>query len=130
MAQQWPVDIARSILHGFDDYREQFKLITDGARRRFEQAQWQEIQQASAARIALYEEKAQETAERLQREFPTEQLMDVQMWPLIKSAYIEQINPRSDDELAETWFNSIFCHLFSHDCISDGTMFIHTTRPA
>lgn len=130
MAQQWPADIARSILKGFDDYREQFRLITDGARKRFEQAQWQEIQQASAERIALYEDKAQETTERLRREFPAEQLLDVQLWPLVKSAYIEQINPRSDDELAETWFNSIFCHLFSHDCISDGTMFIHTTRPA
>ena len=70
MAQQWPADIARSILKGFDDYREQFRLITDGARKRFEQAQWQEIQQASAERIALYEDKAQETTERLRREFP------------------------------------------------------------
>ena len=57
MPQQWPASaIAALILDGFDDYREQFRQITNGARVRFEQAQWQEIQQASAARIALYEE--------------------------------------------------------------------------
>ncbi|MEZ0199920.1 isocitrate dehydrogenase kinase/phosphatase AceK regulatory subunit, partial [Pseudomonas qingdaonensis] len=40
------------------------------------------------------------------------------------------IDPRLDDELAETWYNSLFCSLFSHDLISDGCMFIHTTRPS
>jgi len=62
MPQSWPAaDIARMILDGFDDYREHFRQITDGARQRFEQAQWQEAQKASAARINLYEEKVGET---------------------------------------------------------------------
>ncbi len=131
MAQQWPAaDIARLILDGFDDYREHFRQITDGARARFEQAQWQEIQQAAAARIALYEEKVSEVSERLRGAFDEEVLLDVQLWPLVKSAYIKLIDLRFDDELSETWFNSIFCGLFSHDQISDGCMFIHTTRPS
>ena len=53
----------------------------------------------------------------------------MERWPIIKNAYIAQIDLRLDDELAETWFNSIFCGLFSHDNISDGTMFVHTTGP-
>ncbi len=131
MPQQWPAaDIARLILDGFDDYREHFRQITDGARARFEQAQWQETQQASAARINLYEEKVSEVGERLHQAIDAEVLLDVQLWPLVKSAYINLIDSRFDDELAETWFNSIFCGLFSHDCISDGCMFIHTTRPS
>ncbi|WAH60015.1 bifunctional isocitrate dehydrogenase kinase/phosphatase [Pseudomonas silvicola] len=131
MAQQWPAaEIARTILDGFDDYREQFRLITDGARGRFEQAQWQEIQEASAARISLYEEKVGQTVARLRHGFTTEVFTDVDQWPLVKSAYIRLIDLRFDDELAETWYNSIFCGLFSHDLISDGCMFIHTTRPS
>ncbi len=131
MPQQWPAaDIARLILDGFDDYREHFKQITDGARARFEQAQWQEIQQASAARINLYEEKVHEVSLRLRQAHADEVLLDVHLWPLVKSAYINLIDSRFDDELAETWFNSIFCGLFSHDLISDGCMFIHTTRPS
>ena len=130
MAQQWPAaDIARLILDGFDDYREHFRQITDGARGRFEQALWQETQQASAARINLYEAKVGEVVGRLRQRFNAE-LEDVGQWPLVKSAYIALIDLRFDDELAETWFNSIFCGLFSHDLISDGCMFIHTTRPS
>ncbi|HCJ30734.1 MAG TPA: bifunctional isocitrate dehydrogenase kinase/phosphatase, partial [Pseudomonas sp.] len=122
-------EIARQILLGFDDYREHFRMITEGARSRFEQAQWQDAQRASAVRINLYEQKVGETAAVLRSVFDAEVLLDVQRWPRVKSAYIDQINPRFDDELSETWYNSIFCALFSHDCISDGTMFIHTTRP-
>jgi isocitrate dehydrogenase kinase/phosphatase len=48
----------------------------------------------------------------------------------VKSAYISLIDLRFDDELSETWYNSMFCGLFSHDLISDGCMFIHTTRPS
>ncbi len=128
--QKLAAEIARQILLGFDDYREHFRLITEGARARFEQAQWQEAQRASAARINLYEEKVGETRRGLLAGFDHADLLQVEAWPQIKSAYIELINPRFDDELSETWYNSIFCGLFSHDCISDGTMFIHTTRPA
>ena len=131
MPQQWPAtDIARMILDGFDDYREHFRRITDGARERFEQARWQETQTASAARINLYEEKVSETIARLREYFDDETLMNVNCWPLVKSAYISVIDLRFDDELSETWYNSIFCGLFSHDLISDGCMFIHTTRPS
>lgn len=122
--------IATAILAGFDDYRDHFRQIADGAQARFEQALWQEAQQASAARISLYEEKVNQTSAALRLAFDATQLLDASAWPLVKSAYIELIDVRLDDELAETWFNSIFCWLFSHDLISDGCMFIHTTRPS
>src|SRR5690606_11502005 len=131
MSQQRPAaDIARLILDGFDDYRAHFREITNGARARFEQAQWQEVQRLSAARINLYEDKVAEVVERLRQAFSVELLLDIDLWPVVKSAYIGLIDLRNDDELAETWFNSIFCNLFSHDLISDGCMFIHTTRPS
>ncbi|MBB6285895.1 MULTISPECIES: bifunctional isocitrate dehydrogenase kinase/phosphatase [unclassified Pseudomonas] len=122
--------IARTILEGFDDYREHFRQITDGARERFEKAQWQQGQAASAARINLYEDKVGEVTTRLRGNFEGGTLFDIDLWPLVKSAYIGLIDLRFDDELSETWYNSIFCGLFSHDLISDGCMFIHTTRPS
>ncbi|ANY88824.1 MULTISPECIES: bifunctional isocitrate dehydrogenase kinase/phosphatase [Pseudomonas] len=131
MSQSWPAaQIARMILDGFDDYREHFRRITLGARERFERALWQQIQQAAAARINLYEEKVVEVNGWLRDGFAEAVLLDVEQWPLVKSAYIRLIDPRLDDELSETWYNSIFCSLFSHDLISDGCMFIHTTRPS
>ena len=122
--------IAQMILDGFDDYREHFRQITDGARERFEKAQWQQGQAASAARINLYEEKVGEVTTRLRTSFDDAALLDIDLWPLVKNAYIGLIDLRFDDELSETWYNSIFCGLFSHDLISDGRMFIHTTRPS
>ena len=130
MAQPWPAaDIARMILDGFDDYREHFRSITLGARERFEQARWQAIQQAAAARINLYEEKLTEVNGWLRQAFAPQGLMEAEHWPQVKHAYIQLIDPRLDDELAETWYNSLFCSLFSHDQISDTCMFIHSTRP-
>ena len=130
MPNQKPAsEIAAAILDGFDDYREHFRQITNGARVRFEKAQWQEIQQAAAERINLYELKVTEVNQRLAKHFPAELLLDVDLWPVVKSAYISLIDPRFDDELSETWYNSIFCSLFRHDQINDGNMFVHTTRP-
>lgn len=131
MPHSWPAAaIAQMILDGFDDYREHFRQITEGARARFEGALWQAAQLASAARINLYEHKVSEISQALRSTFAGQDLLDADQWPRVKSAYIRLIDLRFDDELAETWYNSTFCSLFSHDLISDGCMFIHTTRPA
>ncbi|MDY0250111.1 MAG: bifunctional isocitrate dehydrogenase kinase/phosphatase [Pseudomonas sp.] len=131
MAVKCPaVAIAKQILDGFDDYREQFRKITNLGRERFEKAQWQEIQDASAARIQLYKIRVGLAREALLSEHGKEVLLNIECWPQIKKSYIGQIDLRLDDELSETWFNSIFNSLFSHDLISDDCMFVHSTRPA
>ena len=121
--------IAQQILSGFDRYRRLFRDLTSGARARFEQARWNDIQEASTLRINAYEEQVQETADSLAQSAVGPQVLDVDAWPGIREAYIHLIDQRFDDELAETWFNSIFCSLHQHDQISDKTMFVHSTRP-
>ena len=122
--------IAQHILVGFDVYRARFQDITRGARSRFEQARWVDIQEASTARINMYEECVKNTARSLNGQFELTDIMDVNNWPHIREAYIGLIDPRLDGELAETWYNSIFCRFHRHELISDNTMFVHTTRPA
>lgn len=124
-----PERIAQNILAGFDRYRHDFRQITSGARMRFEQARWNEIQEASTARINLYEEWVGATSAALAADAVASNILDVTRWPAIRLAYIGLIAQRFDDELAETWFNSIFTSLHHHDQISDETMFVHTTRP-
>ena len=121
--------IAQQILSGFDRYRRLFRDLTSGARARFEQARWNDIQEASTLRINAYEEQVQETADGLAGSTFGPQILSVDAWPGIREAYIQLIDQRFDDELAETWFNSIFCSLHQHDQISDDTMFVHSTRP-
>ena len=108
--------IARTILEGFDDYREHFRQITDGACERFEKAQWQQGQAASAARINLYEDKVGEVSARLRANFEGSALLDIDLWPLVKSAYIGLIDLRFDDELSET------CLLYTSPSPRDATL--------
>lgn len=122
------VALARQILEGFDDYRDRFRDITNEARKRFEQAQWQEIQQAAADRIQLYKECVATTRDQLINDYGEAVLLNIDCWPDIKRSYIGQIDLRLDDELSETWFNSIFNSLFSHDLITDECMFVTSTR--
>lgn len=122
--------VARCLLDAFDDYRATFREMTLGARARFEQAQWPEIQETSTARINLYDERIFETRDRLSADPRCSDILDADNWPAIKAAYIELIENRFDDDLAETWFNSVFFKMHRHDQISDRTMFVHSTRPA
>jgi isocitrate dehydrogenase kinase/phosphatase len=122
--------LAATILHGFDEYRSRFKAITADASRRFRDAAWREAQQASAERINLYSEKVDETLERLQRTFPDDELTHCDCWREAKHHYAELISQRLDYELAETYFNSLFCSVFHHRHIRNDWMFVYSSRNA
>ena len=120
--------LAATVLHGFDEYRARFKGITDDASRRFRDAAWREAQQASAERINLYKEKVGATVQRLQRALPEEALTHCECWREARGHYAELISERLDYELAETYFNSIFCSIFHHRHIRNDWMFVYSSR--
>lgn len=120
--------LASTILHGFDEYRARFKQITADASRRFKEAAWHEAQQASAERINLYEEKVTETFARLEQTFAPEVLTHFEYWRDARNHYAELISQRLDYELAETYFNSLFCSLFHHRHIRNDWMFVYSSR--
>lgn len=119
--------LAATILHGFDEYRSRFKLITLDARRRFQEAAWKEAQQASAERINLYQEKVDETLGKLRRTIDADSLTHCECWREAKQHYAEMISQRLDYELAETYFNSLFCSVFHHRHIRDDWMFVYSS---
>lgn len=120
--------LATTILHGFDEYRSRFKQITLDARRRFRDAAWREAQQASAERINLYQQKVDETLARLKRTIEHDTLTHCECWREAKHHYSELISQRLDYELAETYFNSMFCSIFHHRHIRDEWMFVYSSR--
>ena len=122
--------IAQIIVKGFDDYRTVFQRITFGAKKRFEDARWSEAQDASAERIQLYEKQVLATCDCLKQQVALDILTSPAVWPAVKNRYITFIDVRSDDELAETWYNSVFFKLLSHDHINDRSMFLQSTRTA
>ncbi|MGM0545068.1 MAG: bifunctional isocitrate dehydrogenase kinase/phosphatase [Pseudomonadota bacterium] len=120
--------LAATVLHGFDEYRARFKQITYDASRRFREAAWRDAQQASAARINLYGEKVDDTLGRLQRTFAHEVLAHCETWREARTHYADLISQRLDYELAETFFNSLFCSIFQHRHIRNDWMFVYSSR--
>ncbi|MDQ7728074.1 bifunctional isocitrate dehydrogenase kinase/phosphatase [Halomonas sp. SpR8] len=120
--------LATTILHGFDEYRARFKEITCDASRRFRDAAWRDAQLASAERINLYKEKIDVTLGRLKRTFDPEVVSHCECWREARSHYVELISHRLDFELAETFFNSLFCTIFHHRHIRNDWMFVYSSR--
>lgn len=114
--------------HGvFAEYRLSFQEITACAQGYFEQAEWSELQALAAERIDLYGEMVAETAAALEQ-----QLGDVvyqpALWHQAKAYYSKLIRQRTDPELAETFYNSVYCYLFQHHLIDNENIFIRSTR--
>ncbi|SEI85741.1 isocitrate dehydrogenase kinase/phosphatase [Allopseudospirillum japonicum] len=111
--------LAHHLLQGFDDYRFRFRQITQDAPQYFAQAHWQAMQQASAERIDLYETRIKSTCAHLPA-----LAHQVAIWPDLKQVYRQMLSTRLDAELAETWFNSVYCHLFAHAGINNQAIFV------
>jgi len=120
--------IAKTILNGFESYFADFQNITLGAKRRFETAAWHAVQTSSAERIDLYKLKVTRQVE-LTSGVTSKNIHDPEIWREAKLAYAQLVSNHSNYEIAETFFNSIFCVLFAHEHIHDRNIFVLPSRP-
>lgn len=119
--------IAKTILNGFDAYFADFQNITLGAKARFEKADWLAVHEAHRQRIELYKQKVDQVC-KLVAEVTSKDISDLELWSQAKLAYAQLVSSHSNYEIAETFFNSIFCGLFKHNSIHDRNMFIKASR--
>ncbi|SIT12355.1 bifunctional isocitrate dehydrogenase kinase/phosphatase [Neptunomonas antarctica] len=126
MIRQFSQRIAEETLKHFVDYRVLFKEITDMAQERFEQAKWHEIQQAAVERIDLYEKQSQAAAAEIIVLIGS-CVYDESLWSEAKARYIDLLYKRDDFELAETFYNSIYCKVFTHHQLTNEHMFIRSS---
>lgn len=120
-----PRQVAQTILDGFAAYRHQFINITLGARERFESQSWRDVQRAAQERIDLYENAVQAVHRTLSERVGYENLT-LEIWAEARHNYIILIQERTDPELCETFFNSIYCDIFRHQNINDTTAFLNS----
>ena len=116
-------EIASVILCGFDRYRAAFREITEGARDRFQNGDWSAAQQASAARIQLYDDFANEISDTLVSDYNGSTL-DKSNWQRAKQRYISMISGRDDAELAQTGYNTIFRKLAGREQLNNDLAFV------
>jgi isocitrate dehydrogenase kinase/phosphatase len=118
--------IALALLEGFDRHYRIFREISRDARVRFESADWPAVHRAHAERIAFYDQRVMESAERLIREFDAERLPEA-LWTHIKLHYVGLLTDHMQPELAETFFNSVSCKLLHRAYYHNDYIFV---RPA
>ena len=114
--------IARVVMDGFSHYRREFDALTRGARSRFERAAWAEAQQATLDRIECYALAVTRVADSLR----SAGTPDLGAWRQARADFIPLAEQRVDGELAETFFNSLYCRLWDHGDIRDANLFVHS----
>lgn len=118
--------IAQTLMAGFDKHYRLFRESSAAAKNRFEQGDWQAVQQAVKERIHFYDERVAETVEHLHRELKAE-TVDDRVWRQAKLFYIGLLTNHAQPELAETFFNSVFCRILHRTYFHNDFIFV---RPA
>jgi isocitrate dehydrogenase kinase/phosphatase len=118
--------IAQTMVRGFDKHYRLFRECSAGAKYRFEHAQWLEGQGAVRERILFYDDRVRETVETLQSEFSPTRLDDA-VWQQAKLFFIGLLMDHKQPELAETFFNSVFCQMMHRTYFHNDFIFV---RPA
>lgn len=120
--------IAQTILQGFDAQYGRFLEITAGAQQRFEQADWQAVQQAMKKRIHLYDHHVGLVVEQL-RCITHGKSTDADFLLQVKKHYTELLPDYPRFEIAESFFNSVYCRLFDHQALTPERLFIFSSQP-
>ena len=80
------------------------------AQRLYERAAWRELQALARERIQMYDRRVEEAVAELKDRFP-EAERDETLWSGIKLAYIGLLHEHRQPECAETFYNSVACHV-------------------
>ncbi|APJ88903.1 bifunctional isocitrate dehydrogenase kinase/phosphatase [Escherichia coli] len=120
--------IAQTILQGFDAQYGRFLEVTSGAQQRFEQADWHAVQQAMKNRIHLYDHHVGLVVEQL-RCITNGQSTDAEFLLRVKEHYTRLLPDYPRFEIAESFFNSVYCRLFDHRSLTPERLFIFSSQP-
>lgn len=119
--------IAHTILQGFDAQYGRFLEITAGAQQRFEQADWHAVQQAMKSRIHLYDHHVGLVVEQL-RCITGGVNTDADFLLRVKAQYTNLLPDYPRFEIAESFFNSVYCRLFDHRSLIPERLFIFSSQ--
>lgn len=120
--------IAQTILQGFDAQYGRFLEVTSGAQHRFEQANWAAVQAAMKQRIHLYDHHVGLVVAQLKC-ITGPHFYDAAFLAMVKRAYSELLPEYPRAEIAESFFNSVYCRIFKHRDLTAEKLFIFSEQP-
>jgi isocitrate dehydrogenase kinase/phosphatase len=118
--------IAQTLIEGFNKHYRLFRGRSIQAKAWFEEGDWAGVQQAVRERIQFYDDRVRETEERLRNELHAPSLDD-ETWHQVKLLYVGLLTNHKQPELAETFFNSVFCRIMHRTYFHNEFIFF---RPA
>lgn len=115
--------LAGTILEGFNRHFSLFQEITAAAQARFEAADWDGETAARKERIYYYDLRVSEAMDDLNARFDLDKL-DKKLWQDIKRWYLWLLYDHKQPELAESFYNSVFCRLFDRSYFNNDHIFV------
>ena len=119
---------AEIILTAYEVYVERFRELTRHARAHFEGRDWHATHRDSARRLDLYTELVDECLAGL-RALLQGRLEERATWAALRSRFEQRIAGRGDDDLAETFFNSITRRIFHTIGVDPAIEFVVSATP-
>ncbi len=141
LSQKISLSIAKKILAGFERHYQNIKSSSIEAKRCFEEREWEKIEKNSKLRLNFYDTQVSDFCKKLSSELKKQTLYGAKaefhesesmekfnsnFWQNTKSVYTELITSHKQPELAETFYNSVFCRIFSRSFYNNQYIF---TRP-
>lgn len=118
-------ELAETILNGFNRHFRIYQEITEGAKDRFESSNWAEERVAARKRIQFYDDRVDETIQKIKDDFEFHGI-DEGVWLKVKRRYISLLLDHWQPELAETFYNSVFCRHFHRRYFHNDHIFIRS----
>jgi len=118
-----PTRLVEHILAAFDQHYQIFRSYCTRAHQGFLSAQWLEMQAIHHDRVDLYDAQVDLCVSSLRE---LEDGLDPQNWQGVKSLFSEQLHNHPQPDLAETFFNSVFCRLFDRRYYNNEYIFVES----
>lgn len=112
-----------AILVGFSEYMSDFKALTREAKGWFERCEWAEGQRGTVRRLDLYSAAVRKVCAGVTQAMGA-RVQDKALWGKMKAEYAVAVEHRADEELAETFFNSVTRALLTTMGVDDKIEFV------
>ena len=116
---------ANVIYEALNTYHARYKGITQRAKLRFKNRDWQNMQRDAAERLSLYKDVVDQIENRI-KYLLVGRFRNKPIWKQVKATYTKLIAGNDDWELAETFFNSITRRIFATVGVDINIEFVDT----
>lgn len=116
-------ETAGKIFDAFEDYNQEFRNITQRARRRFDECEWKLGQRDAVERIELYDRRVVRCVAGLVGPMGA-RIADVDVWHAIRGDFVERTADCVDVEFYKTFFNSVTRKVFNTVGVNPNVEFV------